>query len=373
MIIAGEASGDLHGAALIEELKSMKGDISICGIGGDNMIAAGMDNQFHIKDMAFLGFVEVIKHLPFIRKVQKTLLEKIAHENIKTIVLIDYPGFNLNFAKKLKKIGLKVVYYISPQIWAWGQGRVKKIKQIVDKMLVILPFEKDFYCKAEVDVEYVGHPLIERIAKTRFLSRENLYQQLNLAQDKEILLLMPGSRMHEIKDLFPTLIESADELSKKYNLQIVVACSQNIDSKVFEKFSKNFDFKIATSNTYDLLNHSRFGIVKSGTSTLEAGLFSLPMIVVYSTSWLTYHIGKMLIKINNIALINIVAGEQIIDELIQDDVNRKNIVERCSKILNDSNLYSTIKEKLNKVKTKLGEADASTKAAFFVLEQMKNG
>ncbi len=192
-MIAGEVSGDQIGAALIEDLKKLDNDICVFGIGGDRMIAAGMEIQYHIKRMAFLGFAEVIRHLPFIKKVQKGLLKTIKNENIKYAVLIDYPGFNLNFAKKLNAIGIKIVYYISPQVWAWGKSRIKKIKKVVDKMLVVYPFEEELYKKNEVEVELVEHPLIERINKYDFLSREELLSKFGLSE-KEILLVMPGSR-----------------------------------------------------------------------------------------------------------------------------------------------------------------------------------
>ena len=363
MIIAGEASGDLHGASLIKELHKLDQSLQIFGIGGDKMIAAGMNVQFHIKQMAFLGFIEVLRHLPFISKVKKELLGKIAEENIKTIVLIDYPGFNLNLAKKLHGLGKKIIYYISPQVWAWGKGRIDKIREVVNKMIVVFPFEEIMYRKYNVGVEYVGHPLVGYVENYPLLNKEELYKKLNLDKDKEILLVLPGSRKHEIKKIFPKCIKAAVKLSKDFNLQTVVACSENIDESIFTNLTTENNYKLAKGYTYDLFKHSHFGIIKSGTSTLEAGLFQLPFIVVYSTNYLTYLLGRIVVQINNIAMANIILGENVIDELIQYDVNTENIYSKSEAILKDNQKYNSIKQKLGLIKEKLGGSGASGKAA----------
>ncbi|MBI9072204.1 MAG: lipid-A-disaccharide synthase [Melioribacteraceae bacterium] len=369
LIIAGEASGDLHGASLINELKKRKSDLIISGVGGDKMIAGGMDALFHIKDMAFLGFVEVIKHIPFIKKVQNELIEHVKKENIKTVVLIDYPGFNLSIAKKFKALGIEIVYYISPQIWAWGQHRVKKIKKLVSKMLVLFPFEKKFYEKHGIEVEYVGHPLIEQIEKADLLSRKDFFEKFNLDEGKKILLILPGSRIHEIEKIFPKCLDAAENLCGSFNMQTVVACSENIDANIFNPYLNN-KFKIIKGFTYELFKYSEFGIIKSGTSTLEAGLFELPFIVVYYTSRLTYLIGRTLVKIKNIALVNIVAEKNIVHELIQDDVNTDNIVQKSSDIMSSSKKCKEIKSSLSELRSKLGSVGASSKAAEIILAEL---
>lgn len=363
MIIAGEASGDLHGAGLIRELRKLDSAIEIFGIGGDRMIAAGMKAQYHIKQMAFLGFIEVLRHLPFITKVRKELIKKIENENINSVVLIDYPGFNLNIAKKLHSMGKKIIYYISPQVWAWGTGRINKIKRLVTKMLVVFPFEEKMYRDANVNVEYVGHPLVENIENYSLMSKEELYSKLNLETGKEILLILPGSRKHEIKKIFPECIAAAKKLCKDFNLQTVVACAENIDEHIFENLADHNEYKIVKGHTYDLLKHAQFGIIKSGTSTLEAGYFQLPFIVVYSTSFITYWLGKKVVNINNIAMANILLNETVVDELIQHDVNEKNIYDKCAAILSDNGKYGTLKQKLGELKNKLGGLGASQKAA----------
>ncbi len=363
MIIAGEASGDLHGSSLIKELFKLDHSLQIFGIGGDKMISAGMNAQFHIKQMAFLGFIEVLRHLPFISKVRNELLRKIAEEKIGTVVLIDYPGFNLNIAKRLHELGKKVIYYISPQVWAWGKGRIDKIREVVDKMIVVFPFEEKMYRKYNVDVEYFGHPLVEHVENYSLMNKEELYKKLNLEEGKEILLILPGSRKHEIKKIFPKCINAAVKLSRDFNLQTVVACSENIDESIFTNLTTENNYRLVKGSTYDLLKHSHFGIIKSGTSTLEAGLFQLPFIVVYSTNYLTYWLGRILVQIKNIAMANIILGENVIDELIQYDVNTENIYSKSEAILKDKQRYNSIKQKLGLIKEKLGGSGASKKTA----------
>ena len=365
MIIAGEVSGDYIGASLIKELKKLDDGIMVFGIGGDRMLEAGMKILYHIKKMAFLGFVEVVKHLPFIRHVQTELLETIKTKGIKYVVLIDYPGFNLNFAKKLRLLGVKIIYYISPQIWAWGAGRIKKIKKYVDKMLVVFPFEEELYKKNGVDVELVGHPLVDRTYEYIFLRREELFSKYKL-DDKDILLLMPGSREHEVSKIFPVIIKAAGRIAAEFNLQIVVACASNFDENIFYKPEIAEKFKVVKNFTYDLMKYSKLGIIKSGTSTLEAGIFELPMVIVYKTSRLTYLIGKNLVRLNNIGMVNIISGEKIVPELIQNDASEEKIYAECKKILPDNSFYRDIKEKLKSLKEKLGSTGASGRAARII-------
>jgi len=368
MIITGEVSGDMIGGSLIRELKSLNPDLKITGIGGNRMKSSGMDLIYHTDQMAFLGFVEVVKHLPFIHQVQKKLIDRIKREKISGVVLIDYPGFNLSIAKKLKPLGVKIIYYVSPQIWAWAKGRVKKVKKLVDKMLVVFPFEVEFYKKENVNVEYVGHPLIERINQYKFLSKDEFFSKFNLNKEKEILLIMPGSRKQEVKEIFPEVIKAANRLAKEFNLQVVVARSKNIDENLLRHLSGFEKFLTIEDHNYELMKYSRFGIIKSGTSTLEAGYFALPMAVVYKTSPLTYLIGKQLVTLDKIGMVNILLDEMVVPELIQNEANSENIFTTASKVLSDNQAYEKIKLKLGEVKEKLGKDGASKKAANLILE-----
>lgn len=370
LIIAGEVSGDLHAAALVKELKILDNEIKLFGIGGDKMKEAGVEIIYHLNKMAFMGFAEVVKHLPFINKVKKEILFEVEKRNAKYAVLIDYPGFNLNIAKKLKASGIDIIYYISPQIWAWGGGRIKKIRELVKKMLVVFPFEEKLYNDNNVNAEFVGHPLVKRLEEHRFLSKQELFQKLNLDQSKEILLILPGSRKHEIEDIFPETIKAASRLAEEFNFQVVVACSSNIDVKVFERYKQHYSFSVISNYTYDLLKNAKFGIIKSGTSTLEAGLLQLPMVIVYKTSGLTYRIGKALIKLKNIGMANIILGETVVPELIQGDVNSNKIYETCRSILTDDSIYEKIKTKLGEIIIKLGDKNASANAANSIYQLM---
>jgi len=322
--------------------------------------------------MAFLGFVEVVKHIPFIKKVQSELIELIKEKKIDTVVLIDYPGFNLNIAEKLKSLNVKIVYYISPQIWAWGKNRINKIKRLINKMIVVFPFEQEIYNKAGVDVDYVGHPLMEIIDNHKYLSKEDLFKEYQLDSSKDILLIMPGSRKHEVEKIFPESIKAAEKISADFNLQIVVGASQNISEEFLFKIAKKRNFKVIKGHSYDLMKYSKFGIIKSGTSTLEAAIFQLPMVIVYKISGLTYLIVKNLIKVKNIGMANIMLNEQVVPELIQHGVSHKNIYAKSKEILSNPDLYNSIKHKLSLVKEKLGDSGASKKAAQIIYKMMND-
>ncbi len=366
MIIAGEVSGDLHGSSLVRELKKMDSSLKIYGIGGDKMKGEGMELAYHINKMAFLGFAEVVKHLPFIKRVQSDLIEIIKEKKIKNIVLIDYPGFNLNFARKLKALKLNIIYYISPQVWAWGAGRVNKIKKLISKMIVVFPFEEKLYKESGIEVEFVGHPLLERISEYKFLTKEELFEKFNLDKSKEILLILPGSRLHEVEKILPESIKAAEKIAGEFNLQIAIAGSPNISEEIYNCLSKSKNSKIISGYTYDLMKYSKFGIIKSGTSTLESALFTLPMVIVYKTGFITYSIGKNLVKVKNIGMANIIAEEKVVPELIQNQANAESIYLECKKILSDEALYNSIKQKLSRVKDKLGSEGASRKAAGLI-------
>lgn len=366
LIIAGEVSGDLHASALIKELKTLDKELRFYGIGGDNMKESGVEIIYHLNKMAFMGFTEVVKHLPFIRKVKNEILNEVEKRNTKYAVLVDYPGFNLNIAKKLKARDVNIIYYISPQIWAWGGGRIKKIRTLVKKMLVVFPFEEIFYKDNGIEAEFVGHPLIQRLSEYNFLSKDELKEKANLDQSKEILLILPGSRRHEIEEIFPETIKAASVLAEEFNLQIVVAGSSNINCRIFDNYKNDYEFKVIINFTYDLLKNAKFGIIKSGTSTLEAGLLQLPMIIVYKTSELTYQIGKALVKLKNIGMANIILNENVVPELVQRNVNSNQIYEVSRNILSDSMIYEKMKLKLGEIRMKLSDKNASYNASQLI-------
>lgn len=359
LIIAGEASGDLHGSSLIRELKILLPETEFFGIGGMNMQSAGLKILYHSDNLNFMGFVEIIRHLPFIKKVQRHLIDEVIKRKTKYAILIDYPGFNLSIAKKLKSLGVKIFYFISPQVWAWGQNRVKKIKELVFKMYVLFPFEEEFYKQNRIDAEFVGHPLISKLNSYKFLEKNELYERLDLEKDKDILLILPGSRKHEVSFIFPKVFPAAERISEKFNLQIVVACSNSIEENFIKLTVNSENYRVISGFTYDLMKHSKFGIIKSGTSTLEAGLIGLPMIIVYKANYLSYLIGMLLIKVKNIGIVNILLGKTIVPELLQSQVNETNIFRIASDLLSDPNKIDSMKQELSKLSQILGKKNSS--------------
>ncbi len=366
LIVAGEVSGDLHAAEVMADLKSRGSSVEFFGIGGDKMLEQGLHALYHSNSMAFLGFTEVVKHLPFIIKVKRAVLEFVKLNKIRKALLVDYPGFNLNLARALKKLGVAVYYYISPQIWAWRKGRIKKIRERVDMMMTVFPFEDKMYREAGINSEFVGHPLIEEIKSYLFIDKNELYQKYNLDIKKELLLLLPGSRKQEVERIFPAIRIGALKLAKDFNLQPVVVCASSLDSEYFKNIVNENEFRIVHRDVYSFMKHSTLGIIKSGTSTLEAGLMELPMIVVYKTSNVTYLIGKSVIEIDNIGLVNIVLGKTAMPELIQDELNEKNIYDTASGIL-DVKVYESMKAELKSLYNLLGTKKASKRVADLLI------
>ncbi|MBE2279563.1 MAG: lipid-A-disaccharide synthase [Ignavibacteriaceae bacterium] len=371
LIIAGESSGDLHGSALVNSIFKINPGLKISGIGGDLMRESGVNLIYHIKDFNFLGFFEVIKHLPYITKVRDNILEYVRKNKIQNAILIDYPGFNLNIAKKLKKEGVKIFYYISPQLWAWGSGRVKKVKKLIDEMLVVFPFEQDYYIERGVKATYVGHPLLERIKNYEFISKEEFCSKYNLDTEKEILAVLPGSREHEVSLIFPPLIEAAVKIAEKYDMQIVVGCANTIDSGIFKTLSPNSKFTVIKGNNFEIKRYSKFGLVKSGTTTVESAFLGLPVIIVYKTSPITYFIGKSVIQVKNIGMINILSGENTVPELIQNDANPEKIFSTAAELLDDNNKIERIKNKYLEIIEQFGSSTPSETAAKIISEGLK--
>jgi lipid-A-disaccharide synthase len=362
MIIAGEASGDAHGAGVVRELKRRNPDIEIFGIGGDKMKREGMELTYHVREMSFMGFVEVLKHLPLIRRVEHTLEGLLRSKRPDTLLLIDYPGFNLRFARIAKTYGIRVLYYISPQVWAWKKGRLRTMQTIVDKMLVILPFEKKIYEEHRIPVEFVGHPLLEEMHVDE--SRDTFCSRLGIAPSRRLLALIPGSRTQEIESLLPIMLAAAALLRKKYELEIAVAAAPNIPLSLYRgMIPAGMPVVIAEHSTHAIMKHAHCAMVTSGTATLETGCFATPMVVVYKTSWITYWLARLVVRIKNIALVNIVAGKTVVPELIQHDATPEDVAGVIERYLTDEAFYTSVRGELASVMEKLGEAGASKKVA----------
>jgi len=369
LIVCGEASGDMHAANLIKEMKNIDSSLEFYGIGGEKSKAAGMNLLYDINKLSFVGLIEVIRNLHFIAKVKRNLVKYVKEHYIRDVILIDYPGFNLRLAKELKKLGVKIFYYISPQLWAWGERRVEIIKRNVDLMLCILPFEKEFYKKHGVKIYYVGHPLLDNIKQYSFSDKEKFYNEHNLDPNKDILLILPGSRSHEINFLFKETLKAAEKIKAKKNIQIIVSLSNAIEKSELKKYLTSDSVKIIKDKTYDLMKFAKVGIIKSGTSTLEAVLLGLPFIVVYKTNPITYFIGKKLVKVKYLSLANLLAGEKIVEEFLQNDCVANKIAEGCEKLFEEQYRVVLI-NKFEQIRKLLGEAGASKKAAEKIYESL---
>jgi lipid-A-disaccharide synthase len=364
-IIAGEASGDLHGANLLKELYKLDSSISVRAWGGDRMKNEGATLVKHISDLAFMGFIEVLLNLSTILKNINFCKKDILEFKPDVLLLIDYPGFNLRIAQWAKKNGIKVHYYISPQVWAWKKSRVKIIKASVDKMYSILPFENDFYKQFDYETQYAGHPLLDevenfnqvRLTKDEFLNKNKLSQV-------PIISILPGSRKQEIKVKLPIMLDAVKSLK---NYQIVIAGAPNQTAKMYDEFEAQ-GCKIIFGQTYDLLSNSEAAIVTSGTATLETAILNIPEVVCYKGSWISYFIARSLIKINYISLVNLIMDQQIVKELIQGECNPFKIREELDLLLNDKNYREAMLSNFEIMREKLGGQGASKKVAHSLLK-----
>ena len=368
LIIAGEASGDMHGASLVRALKRKRPDLRFRGIGGDRMSEAGVEIVRHVSEMAFLGFFEVLKHLPFIRRVLAEVRNLMESRNPKLVILIDYPGFNLKIAKEAKKRGIPVVYYISPQVWAWGKGRVKKIAERVDRMLVIFDFEEPIYRRAGMDVAFVGHPLKDTVRPA--VSRSVFFRNAGLDPRRPLLGLMPGSRKQEIRHLLPEMVKAVGLLRRDIpGLQAVVAVAPTLSDQVLHPHLSGTEaIRSVRSQTYEAMAYSDAALVASGTATLETALSGTPMVILYKMSSGSFFLGKLLVRMENIGLVNIVAGKRIVPELLQKNVTPEKIRAATLPLLTDREHRKEILRDLKEVARRLGRPGATERAADQIVE-----
>jgi lipid-A-disaccharide synthase len=353
-IIAGEASGDLHGSNLIKELQQLDAHANFRCWGGDKMEATGATIVKHFRDLAFMGFVEVLKNLKTIFRNLSFCKADITGYKPDTLILIDYPGFNLRIAEWAKEQGVKVIYYISPQVWAWKENRVKSIKRCIDKMLVILPFEKAFYEKWQYEVEYVGHPLVKVIDD--FKAQSGNHNQSNK------IAVLPGSRKQEILTKLPIMLE----VSKSFpDYQFVVAKAPGIDDNFYTELLAPYTNVSSVANkTYDLLSEAKAALVTSGTATLETALFNVPEVICYKGSNISYQIAKRLIKIKYICLVNLIMDKEVVKELIQNELTVENVTKELNDILHNPQKQQQLQEDYTALKHLLSQGgNASANAA----------
>ena len=364
MIVAGEASGETHGAALAKELLRRNPYIRLFGIGGKQMANAGVTLKYTVNDLGVTGFTEVIARLPIILKAMRWCLEECKSKRPIAAILIDYPDFNLRLAKKLKKLGIRVIYYISPQMWAWRSGRVKIVQEIVDRMLVIFPFEKRWYQSRGVDVCYVGHPLVEKYVHV--IDRETSRKNFQVADHEILLAVLPGSRTNEIERMLPVFLESIKKLSGKIPaLRCVLPLASTLERSYIESYiGENYPYlEIFEGDISEILPGADFAWVTSGTATLDVALSEVPMVIVYKTSLISYWLAKMLIDIPFIGMLNLVAGKEIAPELIQNQMTSENLILETMKMIDSPILRKQKKDQLRELKVLLGLGGASRNAA----------
>ena len=354
-IVAGEASGDLHASEVVRELKKLDPSLQTFGLGGDLLAREGMLLLHHVRELGMIGLFNILRHLPMFRRVFKELIDRIVEEKPDAVFLIDYPGFNLRVAKRCKELGFPVVYYISPQVWAWRTGRVRHIEKYVDRMIVIFPFEEEFYRSHGVPVTYVGNPLIEQLAGVRKPARK---------ADRIRVALLPGSRRQEVRTLLPPMLDAVRILRAEGNVEAYVIQAPTISHGKLERIMKEHGVEVP------ILPHDRgegvaaadVALASSGTATLEAAVLGTPCVVMYKLSRATHFLGRRLVNLPYWSLVNIVAGKGVLPELIQDEVNGERIAAEVRRILEPAN-FESITRDLADVRSKLGEAGAAGRVA----------
>ncbi|MBN1522106.1 MAG: lipid-A-disaccharide synthase [Candidatus Aureabacteria bacterium] len=371
-ILAGEESGDIRGAELIENLLAVSPDLQIDAVGGRRMKKAGGRILYDMTEFAVVGFVEVLRHYPDFRRLMSDIVGIIRKGNYDAVVLIDYPGFNLRLAKKIRPMGTRIIYYISPQVWAWGQKRIKEIARLVDRMIVLFDFEENVYRPCGLDTVFVGHPMVDMVAAYR---PNDLRKQFSIAENVSVVGFLPGSRMKEVEKILPSMLDAYDiyrDSTGPYKMRFLVsAAREDLKDKIEELVRQRNaagEIIVYPGNVSDILFSSDIVVVASGTATLQTCLYEKPMVVVYRVAFLTWAIAKMLVKIPYIGMVNVVLGEKKIPELVQKDLTGGRILQEVVRYIQDPGWREDIVGALQKIKARLGQGGAAKKAAGAVSE-----
>ena len=380
-MVAGEASGDLHGSHLVKAIRDSHPDVVFWGIGGNNMAQAGVKILVSSSDMAVVGLTEVLHKLHTIVKAANKMKSALKNLHPDLLILIDYPEFNLYLARFAKRMDIPVLYYISPQVWAWRRGRIKKISRRVDRMAVILPFEESFYRKRGFNVEYVGHPLLDEFAsriQDRVPQEEPRQQeagpQSGTGVQHPTVGLLPGSRKDEIRNLLPVMIKSVAILKTHYpNVRCLLPLAKTIEREYVETFLQEtpLHIEVRQGDIYGMLAQCQVALVASGTATLDTAIMGVPMVVIYKVTPISYWLGRILIKVPYIGLANLVAGERVVPELIQDDATPERLAAEALSLLEDAGARKAMIERLNGIRKDLGKGGASQRAASIAIEMIK--
>ena len=358
-LVAGERSGDLHAGNLVKAIKKRDPDAHFRGFGGDTMEANGMELVAHYRELAFMGFLEVLKNLKTITRYLKKCKEDIKEYQPGVVILVDYAGFNLKIAKFCKSQGIRVFYYISPKVWAWNTRRAYKLKKMVDRMFVILPFEKDFFKKFDWEVDYVGNPVLDAL-------KEHKVSKIGVEQDRTVALL-PGSRRQELEGALPVFCDLLDRFP---GYQFIIAAVDNVDRELYSPIEQKTNAKLVFGSTYDLLAGARAAVVTSGTATLETALWKVPQVVTYKMSTFTYKIAKFLVKVDYISLVNLIADKMVVKELIQDDFNLERLSEELKSLVENEDYRAGMLAEYDSIYKRLDQGSASENAAQLMVKYL---
>lgn len=375
-VLAGEVSGDLHAAGPVQSLLSQRPDLRVFGVGGRKLAELGADLLFTTDQMSIMGFVEVLRHAPFLRKVIRELKQAIVRERPDAALLVDYPGMNLHIAAFLRELGIPVIYYISPQVWAWKEGRVRKIRACVDRLLVIFDFEVEFYRRHGIEAEFVGNPVVEELAHLGFDAPEQFRRRMGMPSAGRIVGLLPGSRRQEIEKLFPEMLGAARRIRDAHpETEFLLGRSPHIDSSLYERHMSEAGIEPVKCSSYEVMHYSDLVLVTSGTATLESLCFGVPMVVVYKTAALNYMIGRRLVKLKNISLANIVSkglssADRLVPELIQDRANADGIGREALALLEDPDALAAMRQGLRESRSRLSADSPSRHVASVLLEYL---
>ena len=375
MIVAGERSGDIYGAELARALRERLPNSELFGCGGEAMRRAGVDTVVDAHQLTMIGITEVIGGLPRAYRAFHALLAEADKHRPQLAVLIDFPDFNLRLAKQLKKRGIRVVYFVSPQVWAWRKGRLRQLKARIDKMLCILDFEEAIYRQAGIPVQYVGHPLVDLVQPR--LTRAQFFYEIGLEPATVTVALLPGSRAKEVSHILPTMLEAAHRLAHTRKVQFVLAVAPTLEARwmekgLLERYTGQATVHAATHLTYDALHHCDVAIVASGTATLEAALCERPMVVVYRVSPLTGLLGRALVNVPFYSMVNILAGKQVVPELIQSDFTAEKVAGQVEYLLDHSQACEEMTQELRALKGRLGPGGAVGRAADAVVDRIQD-
>ena len=372
LVSCGEPSGDFYGAELVRHLRPRVGDLDVFGLGGDRLESQGARLTAHVRELAVVGLLEVVSHLPRLRRIFRQVLAEVDANRPDVAVLVDYPDFNLRLAKELRRRDIPVVYYVSPQVWAWRRGRVRAIRDTVSRMLVIFPFEEAMYREAGVPVTFVGHPLVDLVRPAE--DRAAFLRSCGLDPDRPVVAILPGSRRKEVAHNVGPLAAAAERLRRrKPELQFLVALAPSLDRTPVERAFEPSGGRIVAGATHAALGASRLALVASGTATVEAALLGVPMVVVYRVSRLTYGLGRPLVRVPHFAMVNLVAGRAVVPELMQSDFTPERVAEEAASLLDDPARYERMRQDLEEVRRRLGQPGASARAAARVAEALGKG